>query len=80
MYKVPLTIPQYCNNCPFGQRAYHATTDGGTSAIDGEENKAGTYGYICHLDYAENGKYTKIARGSASNHIDKPDWCGLEEC
>lgn len=84
MYNVPLEIPKKCNKCPFGHCVYSYPLEmNGQSTrisnIDGKENKEGTYGYVCNVEFAENGKYTKVLRAECFKDIKKPSWCGLKE-
>lgn len=30
------------------------------SRVDGKENKVGTYGYVCNIEFQNNGRYTKV--------------------
>lgn len=86
MYLVPMEIPNFCNDCPFGFCNYslplHSDRVGekNISKIDGKENKRGTFGYTCNVDFAENERYTKILRANCGEDIPKPEWCGLREC
>lgn len=85
MYIVPMEIPKNCNECPFGMCNYNHPlwSDRGYnkdfSKIDGEENKIGTYGYTCNVEFQKNGKYTKVLRANMDEKIQKPDWCELKE-
>lgn len=82
MYKIPLEIPKYCNNCPFGSgRYYHTSWCKGTfiDEIDGKSNEIDTYGYVCNLDYKANNRYTKVMRAKVGENVKKPSWCGLVE-
>lgn len=80
MYVVPMDIPQFCNKCPFGMLNYSAPFGGWTtSKIDGKDDAVGTHGYVCNIDFYENGRYTKVLRGNVDNDIPKPDWCQLRE-
>lgn len=80
MYIVPMEIPKYCNKCPFGQCVYSFPFGSScTSNIDGKENKAGTYGYVCNVEFQENGRYTKVLRAELGKDIKKPKWCELQE-
>lgn len=85
MYIVPMEMPKNCNKCPFAMCNYNHPlwSDRGYnkrfSNIDGEENKFGTYGYTCNIDFRKNGRYTKVLRASADENIQKPEWCELKE-
>ena len=83
MYIVPTEIPKYCNDCPFGMTNYifplWANEEKWVSAVDGKENKRGTYGYTCNIERQKNGKYTKVLRAGLEEDIKKPKWCGLKE-
>ena len=80
MYSVPMEIPQFCNKCPFGACNYSFPHSGSSiSMIDRKENRTGTYGYLCNLDFYKNGRYTKILRADVRKDIKKPAWCGLKE-
>ena len=63
MYKVPMEIPKHCNKCPFGRHQY--------------TNIKNTYGYVCNIDFNENGKYTQVLRAQIGKDIKRPDWCKL---
>ena len=81
-YFVPLELPKYCNKCPYGHCMYSYpfwATKRNISKIDGKENKVNTYGYICNLDFAENGKYTKVLRANFDENNEKPNLCKLIE-
>lgn len=80
-YIVPEEIPKYCNKCPFGYCVYsHPFWAGGSiSRIDGKENPAGTYGFICNLEFNKNKKYAKVLRNKIGEDINKPEWCRLRE-
>lgn len=79
MYVVPMEIPEHCNKCPFGYCNYSFPSGSGSiSGIDGEENKAGTYGYVCNIELQKSGKYTKILRAEWGKDIKKPKWCSLQ--
>lgn len=47
--------------------------------IDGKEDKAGTYGYVCNVEFQKNGRYAKVMRSDIGFDIEKPDWCELKE-
>ena len=80
MYSVPMEIPQFCNKCPFGACNYNFPHSGSSiSMLDRKENRTGTYGYVCNLDFYKNGEYTKILRADVRKDIKKPAWCGLKE-
>lgn len=85
MFIVPMEIPKYCNKCPFGMCNYNHPLQRDReyskdfSKIDGEENKIGTYGYTCNVEFQKNGKYTKVLRENIGEDIQKPDWCELKE-
>lgn len=80
MYIVPMSIPQYCNKCPFGYCNYSFPFEGSfVSNIDGKENKSGTYGIVCNVEYQKSGKYTTLLRSELGKDIRKPEWCGLKE-
>lgn len=80
MYIVPMETPKFCNKCPFGHCNYSFSLGRShISIVDGEENKAGTYGYVCNVEFAENGRYTKVMRAEIDEDIIKPEWCGLKE-
>lgn len=79
-YIVPMEIPKHCNECPFSYLNYSFPIGGSSiSNIDGKENKKGTYGYVCNVDFGKNGKYTKILRAECEEKIKRPKWCGLKE-
>jgi hypothetical protein len=86
-YIVPMEIPKYCSNCPFGHLHYHHpfwSKGSGVDPIDKKENKPNTYGFVCNIDFSENGKYTKVIRGELKKgeikkpEIKKPNWCKLK--
>ena len=81
-YFVPLGLPKNCNKCPYGHCMYSypswATKDD-ISRIDGKVNKVNTYGYVCNLNFVENGKYTEVLRANIDEDIEKPCWCKLRE-
>ena len=80
-YIVPMEIPKYCSRCPFGHLHYHhpSWTKGAyIDSFDGKFNKPDTYGYVCNIDFSENGKYTKVIRGKCKSEIKKPKWCKLK--
>lgn len=82
MYKVPMKMPKYCNKCPFGRCNYSRPAWAERkyiSQIDGKENLSNQWGYVCNLDYNENGKYTKIYRAGFGENIPRPEDCKLEE-
>lgn len=80
MYTVPMEMPKFCNKCPFGYCNYGFPLGSSCiSTVDGEENKAGTYGYVCNVEFEENGRYTKVMRAEIDENITKPKWCGLKE-
>lgn len=80
MYSVPMEIPKFCTKCPFGMCYYSFPHTGSyRSTIDGQMNHTGTCGYVCNVDFAENGEYTKVLRVNVGEDIPKPDWCGLKE-
>lgn len=79
-YIVPKKLPKHCNKCPFGMCCYSSpfgTID--ISRIDGKENRVGTYGYTCNLEFDENGRYTKVLRAEIGKDIIKPKWCRLKK-
>lgn len=80
-YIVPMKIPKYCDNCPFGHLYYHLpfwSKGGGVDPIDEKENKPDTYGYVCNVDFSKNGKYTKVMRAKCGKNIKKPKLCKLK--
>lgn len=85
MYLVPMELPKYCNECPFGRCSYnYPLWDGGRkepsiSCVDNGENTAGTYGYTCNVEFQINNRYTKVLRANIGEDIKKPDWCELKE-
>lgn len=80
MYIVPMEIPEHCNNCPFGHCDYSFPFGSSSiSRVDGKENKTGTYGYVCNVEFQKNGRYTKVLRSECGKDIKKPKWCGLKE-
>ena len=80
MYTVPMTIPQYCNKCPFGRCNYSFPFGSGTvSSIDGKENRSGTYGYVCNVELHKRKRYKNVIRADCGKDIENPDWCGLKE-
>lgn len=80
MYIVPMEIPKHCNNCPFGHCDYSFPFGSSSiSRVDGKENKTGTYGYVCNVEFRKNGRYTKVLRAECGKDIKKPKWCGLKE-
>lgn len=81
-YIVPTDIPQFCNKCPFGNLFYSHpawVSKAEINRIDGGVDKPSTHGYICNIDVAKNGKYTKVMRSHIDDDIPKPDWCKLKE-
>lgn len=81
MYLVPMDIPKYCNKCPFGMFNYNLPFWGEQfiSNIDGRENKAGTYGFVCNVEFQKNGRFTKVLRAKYGKDIKKPKWCEFKE-
>lgn len=80
MYSVPMEIPKFCNKCPFGQCDYSLPFGrNSVSHVDGKENKTGTCGYVCNVEFQNKGRYTKVIRANIEEDIPKPDWCGLME-
>ena len=80
MYTVPMDKPTHCNKCPFGFCHYSFPIGSHTiDKIDWKENKTGTYGYVCNVNFYENKKYTKILRAEIGEDIKAPEWCGLQE-
>ncbi len=79
MYIVPMETPKHCNKCPFGHCNYNLPSWSENSRTDGKENKPGTYGYVCDIEYQKNGRYTKVLRAECGKDIKKPRWCGLRE-
>lgn len=80
MYIVPMEMPKHCNKCPFGHCNYSFPVGSSSiSNVDGEENKSGTYGYVCNVEFQKNGRYTKVLRAECEKDIQKPKWCGLKE-
>lgn len=81
-YIVPMEIPKYCSSCPFGQPRYQFSfwpKEAIFDPIDKKLNKPYTYGYVCNIDFEENGKYTKVMRGELKKgEIKKPKWCKLK--
>ena len=81
-YIVPMEIPKYCSNCPFGHLRYQFpfwSREAIFDTIDKKLNKPDTYGYVCKIDFEENGKYTKVMRGELKKgEIKKPKWCKLK--
>jgi len=86
MYLAPMEITKHCNKCPFGfchysyplwrdERFHEKDID----KIDSKENKAGTYGYVCNVEFQNSKKYTKVLRADVGKDIKKPKWCGLRE-
>lgn len=82
-YIVPGEMPQHCNRCPFGHLYYALPLTSKEKiihpAIDGQAICGGEHGYVCNLDFLENGKYTKVARADCHEDIQKPKWCPLVE-
>lgn len=80
MYLVPMEIPKHCNKCPFGCGNYSFPAIGScTSMIDRKQNRTGTYGYVCNIDFRKNGCYTKVLRADIGTDIKRPGWCELKE-
>ena len=80
MYSVPMEIPKFCNKCPFGACNYNFPHSGSSvSMVDRKENRTGTYGYVCNLDFYKNNEYTQVLRADTGKDIKKPAWCGLKE-
>lgn len=81
MYLVPMDLPKFCNKCPFGycQYSFPSLGSNSISQVDGKENKVGTYGYVCNIEFQNNGRYTKVLRAECGKDIKKPKWCGLKE-
>ncbi len=78
MYIVPMEMPKHCNHCPFGICDYSFPLGSSSiSHVDGKENKPGTHGYICNIDFSKNGKYTRVMRANCEEDIRRPRWCGL---
>nr|DAX46569.1 MAG TPA: hypothetical protein [Caudoviricetes sp.] len=80
-YIVPMEIPKYCSNCPFGHLHYHHPfwkKEAYIDSFDEKLNNPDTYGYVCNIDFSENGKYTKVIRGKCKSEIKKPKWCKLK--
>ena len=80
-YIVPMEIPEYCCDCPFGHLHYFYPFWSDETKIDPVDKKLDepdTYGYVCNIDFEENGKYTKVIRGSCNSGIKKPKWCKLK--
>ena len=74
-------ISKYCDDCPFGHLHYHHpfwSKGSRVDLIDKKENKPDTYGYVCNIDFSENGKYTKVMRAKRGKNIKKPKWCKLK--
>ncbi|MDY2986114.1 MAG: hypothetical protein SOR77_00630 [Peptoniphilus sp.] len=67
MYKVPMEIPEYCDDCPFGMTKWSLPLTNNSK------------GYQCNVDFKINGKYTKTIQGTFDEKIKKPEWCYLEE-
>lgn len=67
MYIVPTEIPKYCNDCPFGMTNYifplWANEEKRVSAVDGKENKRGTYGYTCNIERQKKRKIYQSIKG-----------------
>lgn len=82
-YYVPLELPKYCDECPFGVCDYSNPTNQDEcflmNHIDGEKMFAYSHGYVCNIDCKENGKYTKIMRAKYDEHIKRPRWCKLKK-
>lgn len=86
MYLVPMELPKNCNKCPFGMCHYNYPlwkeakyNYSDIDRTDGKEDKAGTYGYVCNMEFQKNGRYTKVMRSDIGFDIEKPDWCELKE-
>lgn len=85
MYTVPMDIPKFCNKCPFGMCNYNQPSWGISigkrerNKVDGRHDSEGTYGYVCNVEFQDNGRYTKVLRANIGENIPKPDWCGLKE-
>lgn len=80
MYLVPMELPKVCNKCPFGHCQYSFPCGNDSiSPVDGKEDKVGTYGYVCNIEFQNNGRYTKVLRAEYGKDIKKPKWCGLRE-
>lgn len=80
MYKVPMEIPKHCNKCPFGRHQYNKpfwSSEDRIEPIDFKLNVRNTYGYVCNIDFNENGKYTQVLRSQIGKDIERPDWCKL---
>lgn len=80
-YIVPMKIPKHCDGCPFGQPRYQFSfwsKEAIFDPIDKKLNKPDTYGYVCNVNFSENGKYTKVMRAKCKENIKKPKWCKLE--
>lgn len=83
MYLVPMEMIKHCNKCPFGMCDYSRSLQNDNkviSSVDGKENKAGTYGYVCNVQFQNDGRYTKVLRANIGEDIEKPEWCGLKKC
>lgn len=80
-YYVPLELPKYCNECPFGMCDYSnpSNYDEVGNHIDGKNMSALSHGYVCNIDFNEHGRYTKIMRAGYDENIKKPNWCALKE-
>lgn len=80
-YIVPGNLPKFCNKCPFGMCNYNNPFWASMSInmIDLQENPVGSYGYVCNLDFFQNGQYTKVLRAKTDHNIKKPKWCQLKE-
>lgn len=79
-YIVPMKMPKYCNKCPFGACQYsYPLGSSSISEIDGEKNEPYTHGYVCNIDWWQNGQHTKIMRAHMGDNISIPEWCGLKE-
>lgn len=85
MYLVPMELPKHCNKCPFGMCHYQLSLqrdsriESDFDRIDRKEDRAGTYGYVCNVEFQKNGRYTKVMRSDIGFDIEKPDWCELKE-
>ena len=80
MYKVPMEIPKHCNKCPFSRHQYNKpfwSSEDRIDPVDFKSNIKNTYGYVCNIDFNENGKYTQVLRAQIGKDIKRPDWCKL---
>lgn len=84
-YIVPIEIPKFCDDCPFGRCVFSRpkwTEENHNEVLckyDGEEAKPNTHGYVCNIEFEQNGKYANVMRGEYKERIPKPDWCPLVE-